>query len=512
MAKKKVQKHHVQKKSDLEGHAHTHKEPKAWYNNVVIWQIAFLILLIVVIATAFPNITGFSRSTYSGDGTITIVEYADFNCPACLQAQPIVNQLKEIYGDAITWEIRHFAFQGPTSDAAAQAVECARDQGKEVEYKAQLYANFREYSNAQLKQYAVAIGLNAEQFNRCLDSGEKASVVQQHMAEGRALGVAATPTFIVNGERVQGALPLADFRRLIDSHLDSGATTQQPAAPVDDPEVEFIVISDPACTVCGEQEVIDITTQQLFPTAVVRIIEKDSSEAQQLIQQLGLTRVPAYIFGNTVVDTQNYMEVSGALESVGAYHYIVPEALMQSGFAFRLLEEINVEGRPTLGDPSAPVTILEWSDFTCPFCERHHSQTHKQLVSQYVDSGDVKIVRLNLLWGQEPRATQSRNAALANECAFAQDRFWDYHDALYLESNYDRSVLIRIAEGLGLDMAAFTSCFDSQEYLSVINADQDLARQYGISGTPGFLINGISVMGAFPLDHFQEIIDSELSS
>lgn len=519
MAKKKV-KDHVSPKGHTEHHAHKSaseqkiKNKAPWYNSIIIWQVAALVLLIVVIGFVVMGWSGKASEPVSGTGKgtgkITILEFSDFNCPACNQAQPTIKQLKEIYGDSVTWEIRQFAFQGPTSTAAAAATECARDQGKEVAYKDNLYANFRQYSDAQLKQYAVQLGLDAAQFNECLDSGIKTAVVEQHMAEGRSLGVSATPTFIVNGEKIQGALPVAEFRTVIDKQLGSGETTTGSVVPVsDDPEIEFIVLSDSSCTVCGEQDIIDVTQQQLFPTVTTRKVEYTSEEGQALIEELGITVVPAYIFDTAVTQAQNFNQVSSALVQVGEYYYINPAALGTG----RVLAPIEVTGRPTLGKLDAPVTIIEWSDFTCPFCKRHHEQTHKALVEEFVNTGQAKIVRLHLTWSQEPRATNSKIAALASECAFEQNEFWAFHDGLYEETStsYDKEAVVRIATSLGLDVPTFTACLDSEKYAENIASDMALAQQYGVGGTPGFIINGVMLMGAYPLDQFQQIINAELN-
>lgn len=161
-----------------------------------------------------------------------------------------------------------------------------------------------------------------------------------------------------------------------------------------------------------------------------------------------------------------------------------------------------------LGDKDAPVTMIEFSDFQCPYCQRAY-ETLKQIEKKYVEKGKVKIVfrHLPLSFHQ-----QAEPAALAALCAGEQEKFWEYHDLLFENQNrIGSSLFFALARDLKLDEAEFKECFDSQEYKRWIIADQRMANQNRITGTPGFLINGELVKGAQPLRVFEETIERKLA-
>lgn len=178
---------------------------------------------------------------------------------------------------------------------------------------------------------------------------------------------------------------------------------------------------------------------------------------------------------------------------------------------------------PVLGDPSAPVTIVEYGDFKCPFCARFFAETEPQLLSEYIDAGKVRFV-----WRDFPNIdAESRTAAAAARCAGHQDRFWQYHDALYDfiwnnfygqginvegQSAYEGHYVELARQAGGLDAAAFRSCLDSGDGLQAVDESRDRGVAEGVSGTPTFFINGEKVVGAQPFEVFAQLIDQELAS
>ncbi len=170
--------------------------------------------------------------------------------------------------------------------------------------------------------------------------------------------------------------------------------------------------------------------------------------------------------------------------------------------------DVSVDDDPARGPEDAAVTIIEFSDFQCPYCGRFFQQTLPQLMAQYGDR--VRFVYRDFPLDQiHPNA---RNAAIAAECADDQGKFWEYHDVLF--SNQQAlgvADLKRYAEQLGLDVAAFSQCLDSQKYNDEVNADLRDGLQAGVTGTPTFFINGRRVVGAQPLQTFQTLIDQALA-
>jgi protein-disulfide isomerase len=170
---------------------------------------------------------------------------------------------------------------------------------------------------------------------------------------------------------------------------------------------------------------------------------------------------------------------------------------------------VPVDGR-TCGQDSAPVTIVEYSDFLCPFCARAALSTLPEVQEEYVVAGKVKLTFKHVIVHGEKAVL----AAGAAECASEQNAFWAYHDKLYLNQgsvDFSAENLKRFAEELGLDSDSFNACLESERYMDKLAADLDEARQVGVSATPSFLINGKLVVGYQPFEEFRVHIEEALS-
>ncbi|RJQ18192.1 DsbA family protein [Candidatus Woesearchaeota archaeon] len=164
---------------------------------------------------------------------------------------------------------------------------------------------------------------------------------------------------------------------------------------------------------------------------------------------------------------------------------------------------------PVLGDKNAPVEIIEFSDFQCPFCGRFYSQSMGQIKEKYVDTGKVKIVFRDFPLGFHQFAQKSSEAA---ECADEQGKFWEYHDKLFESQDaLDTASLKQYASELGLDTAKFNSCLDTGKYASEVSKDLSDGTAAGVSGTPSFFINGQKIVGAQPYSVFEAAIEAALN-
>lgn len=185
-----------------------------------------------------------------------------------------------------------------------------------------------------------------------------------------------------------------------------------------------------------------------------------------------------------------------------------PVALTDSQFE-RLLEDPAA----VKGDPDAPVTIVEFTDYQCTFCKRHFDETDPQIQADYVDTGQVRYVIRDLPLSFHANAAKAAEAA---RCAGDQDQYWEMHDALF--ANQDAwanlsdptSAFSGYAQELGLNTGNFDNCLNSGTHAQAVQDDLALAQELGASGTPTFFINGNQLVGAQPLASFQAVIDSEL--
>jgi len=175
----------------------------------------------------------------------------------------------------------------------------------------------------------------------------------------------------------------------------------------------------------------------------------------------------------------------------------------------------NTDSDHTLGDPKAPITIVEFSDYQCPFCLRHYQQTLPQLKEKYIDTGKAKYVFMD--FPIDSLHPQARKAAEAAECAGAQGKYWEMHEKLFGDqaswNGNDKAadVFKQYAAGLELDATAFAACLDGDQFANEIAADQQDGADAGVEGTPAFFINGRFVSGAQPIEVFQQLLDQLLA-
>jgi protein-disulfide isomerase len=169
--------------------------------------------------------------------------------------------------------------------------------------------------------------------------------------------------------------------------------------------------------------------------------------------------------------------------------------------------EVSVDGAPFRGLANSPVTIVEFSDFECPFCKRAHP-TLMQLLEKY--AGKVKLVYRD--FPLESIHPQARRAAEAARCANDQGKFWDYYDTLFTESpKLAPDDLKRYAAQAGIDVKKFDDCLSGGVHKTALQKDIDEGTRLGVTGTPAFFINGRPLTGAQPVEAFARIIDEELA-
>ena len=167
--------------------------------------------------------------------------------------------------------------------------------------------------------------------------------------------------------------------------------------------------------------------------------------------------------------------------------------------------EVATAGRPARGPDKAPITIIAFSDYQCPYCKRAHT-TVEQVMKTYGDK--VKLVYRDY---PLPFHENARPAALAAACANAQGKFWEYHQKLWGASDLSTEKLKAMAGEIGLDQKKFDECLAKQEFKAVIDKDIADGASVGVSGTPAFFINGRMLSGAQPFEKFKEVIDEELA-
>jgi protein-disulfide isomerase len=185
--------------------------------------------------------------------------------------------------------------------------------------------------------------------------------------------------------------------------------------------------------------------------------------------------------------------------------------------------KISEDNDPVIGDIDAPITIIEFSDFQCPFCARFHVQTLPTIMDEYINEGTVKIVFRDFpIQSIHPNALP---ASVAAECANEQGKFKEMHDILFEKQNewnnqeMNKTMLLfnQYASEMQLEQEKFDSCLRNGKYIEEIKKDLDDGRAYGVSGTPGFFIGNdqigfIELKGAQPFESFKKVIDAQLKN
>jgi len=170
--------------------------------------------------------------------------------------------------------------------------------------------------------------------------------------------------------------------------------------------------------------------------------------------------------------------------------------------------DIPTDGDPSIGPENAPITLVEFSDYQCPYCERWYKDVYSRLLVDYKDK--IRFVYRDFpLYSIHPEAQPAAEAA---DCAGEQDAYWQFHDALFSRKNgLDASAYTMYASELGLNVDQFTKCVSERRYKSEVDSDFEFASNLGVSSTPTFFMNGIAIVGAQPYEVFKQVIDKELN-
>lgn len=170
--------------------------------------------------------------------------------------------------------------------------------------------------------------------------------------------------------------------------------------------------------------------------------------------------------------------------------------------------DVPVDDDPVLGPADAPITIVEFSDFECPYCRKWNTEVFGRLKEQYPD-------QVRFVFRDFPLSSIHANAvpaAVAANCANEQGEFWPFHDKLFsMEQGLSESAYTQYAQDLSMNLDDFKACLESEKYQTEVQGDFDFAANLGVRSTPTFFINGIALVGAQPYEVFQDVIEKELA-
>jgi|SRR3989344_1357461 len=197
--------------------------------------------------------------------------------------------------------------------------------------------------------------------------------------------------------------------------------------------------------------------------------------------------------------------ISLAVLLVASMYFNVTVIAVSGNIAKKAEKALITEGM-TKGSKNSPVTLIEYSDYECPYCARAEA-TIKDVLDEY--GSKIYFVYKDF---PLPFHNNAQKAAEASRCALEQNKYWEYHDALFKnQQSLDTNSLKTYAKSLGLDEAKFSECLDSNKYTEKVKQDMEEGQSKGVTGTPTFFVNGKMLVGAQPFDAFKEIIDKELA-
>jgi protein-disulfide isomerase len=256
----------------------------------------------------------------------------------------------------------------------------------------------------------------------------------------------------------------------------------------------------------GDEKLIEYFRKKtnLPPDVVAKVVDvKDSKIKGAKEGTIELTRGANSQRQSFVMSADARYVVFGTVEDVTVNPYV------------EVMKKISLKGRPSRGPEDAKVTIVEFSDFQCPFCTRGYTTLEQQVMKEY--DGKVRLVFKHFpLQSIHPWAEP---AAVAADCAFQQkpQAFWKLYDYYFqnqkdiTQQNLKEKVAAALADE-GIDMAKLNDCIDNQKTLAQVKADQQEGSTVGVNGTPAFFINGRLLSGAQPFEQFKAVIDDELAS
>lgn len=276
----------------------------------------------------------------------------------------------------------------------------------------------------------------------------------------------------------------------------------------DEPIVSLEVITDDTCKECESGEVL-MQLRQMIPTMVVSEVDVKTKEGEKRLEEIGVKAIPAFVFSEEIEKTNFFYQAYSILdENDGDYVLNSIAAGIPVG---KYIELPEVGGNDIVyGPEDAKVTLIEYSDFQCPYCKMYH-ETIKQVVEKY--EGNVRFVFKQL---PLPFHTNAMPASLAAECANEQGKFIEYADRLFANqkdwgSAEDPEKFFKgYASGIGLNSKEFGVCLDEERYSQKVAENVSEAQEFGISGTPAVFVNDQFQSGALKLEDLSEIIDEEL--
>jgi protein-disulfide isomerase len=386
----------------------------------------------------------------SRSAPVTIVAFSDFECPYCARVEPTLNQIKRAYTEEkvrIVWKNLPLQIHEKAKPAAeaAQAVFMLKGSAAFWRFHDTAFKNQAQLGPESYEKWAQAEGVDLAAFKQILEAKTATKKVDEDFALARRLGVKGTPMFLVNGKELAGAQPYEKFRKVIEEELKK-ANAKLAAGTTKD------------------RLYVELSKETFKPPPP----DPNAPEGEG--------------------------EGEGGEEN--------KEVASKNAF------QIPIGKSPVLGKSDAPVTLVMFSDFECPYC-KGVEPTVRSLREKYGDKLRVVFKLLPLPF--HPHAEPASELALEARAQKGEQGFWDAHDRIFAsQPKLDEADLEKIATDMGLDVAKTKAAIKEKKHAKDISADTELGEDMHCNGTPHFFINGRRLVGAHPIENFVKVIDEEL--
>ncbi len=374
---------------------------------------------------------------------VTIVEVSDFQCPFCNRVNPTIKQILAEYGDSVQFMWKNNPLGfHKRAMPAALAAYAAHKQGKFWQMHDILFTNQRKLEDGDLAGYAAQLGLDIAQFTTDMKDSKLRKQIENEQKAVVALGQGGTPAFFINGKVLSGAQPFPKFKEAIDAEIAAADALIAAGTKLEDVHV--------------------------------------ARAKANLAGKFGM-------YKNSLLDGKPAPRPKRPVDPT--------------------VWKAEVHGHePIKGKADALVTIIEFSDFQCPFCSKVNP-TMAKIVEKY--GNDVRIVWKNNALPFHKRALP---AAVAGIAAQKEGKFWEMHDKLFANQRaLEDADLEKYASELGLNAANFKKALEAQTGKELVDKDMDLAQKVNARGTPNFFVNGRNLRGAVPFEDFDALIEEELA-
>ena len=384
---------------------------------------------------------------------VTVVLFTDYACPPCAKTWTVMDRLSEDFKDDL--RIVHRAYTAPGFGKGEQAIEAAYAAGaqdKFWEMHARLFEHQGEFDRPTLRAHAEALGLDVPRFLDELDTGAHTGRRVRDLRQATALGITGLPVAFINGLHLAGYADEKTWHGILKEEIARARALVDEGVPR-----------------------AELYASMMAKATTKRVDRPDGTkELREELKERTAAAAP-------------------------------PKSIVKpKGDARYRIEPTEMGVR---GPADAPVVVVAFVDFQCPFCRRAWSEELKPLLAEH--ERDVALAIRQLPLAIHPSAPGAAKAVLA---AANQGKAWEFHDRLLAHDGaLGRSHFLEWVKELGMDEAKFLADLDDPATAAAVESDVRLANKVGVTGTPGFFVNGRFLGGALPTDAFSEIIDDELA-